>query len=357
MKQRLSTYAIQQWLFAEAAPYIQCDLGESGIHPRMVSDFAWADLGDLNYSSDNGNVELRAEIAQLYGVRPEQVIVTHGGQEALFLCYAATLGPGDHVITFSPGWQQAWEVPRFLGAEVTRLRLIGEDHYRIDWSRPRMARQANTRLISLNFPHNPTGTDFGPDDIQQLGDSTDDRVLVVNDEEYRLDFYNSVIHRVPKSVAVGSLSKVWGFPGLRVGWAVGDRETIEHMVNIKRYTTVSNSPLCEKLAIQILRRRKEFLDSYRLMTSAGLAFLHDWARSHEFEIVTPAGTPFAYMLLKPSIGAMSLARFVLSMYGVLVMPAEVFDDTGAIRLSFGRPLPILAEGLEKLALGIRRFNS
>ena len=88
----IRTYTIQQWLFEEARGSFDIDLGESGIQYHHLGDLQPDPEFDLDYSQDRGNETLRAQIGDLYGSNPENVIITHGSQEALYLFYKCHLG-------------------------------------------------------------------------------------------------------------------------------------------------------------------------------------------------------------------------------------------------------------------------
>ena len=352
---QIGTYTIQQWLFDEAQGAFEIDLGESGIQHHHVSDLEMDPGFDLNYAQDRGNEKLRTSIGAMYGAAPEQVVVTHGSQEALFLFYSCHLGPGDHVVTFSPGWQQSWDVPLHLGAAVTRLPLAPEADYAIDWDRVEAVVRDDTRLLILCYPNNPLGVALGDEDWRQLGklqDATGIGILI--DEEYLTDYRGSVFCRRPKSCAVSSLSKIYGFPGLRLGWLVGDAETVERMVNFKRYTTVCNSSVCEYLALQVLRDRGRYVERYERLRGEGLILLREWAAGQEaLELIEPQGTPFAYLKFTGPGTSADFCRRLLQEQGVLLMPGEVFEDRQAVRLSFGRPVEVLREGLERVGAVLR----
>ncbi len=356
MRSQIGEYAIQSWFFGKAAGQFDIDLAESGIQAHQLSDLGLPAEVDLDYGSDRGALELREVVADLYGVGPESVAITHGSQEALFLLYATCLRPGDHVITFTPGWQQSWEVPAFLGAEVSQIPLSAERGYRIDWNAVEKAVRKETRLVVLNSPHNPTGTRCDATDFLRLKELAARGIGVVNDEDYVLDFGRSIIHQVSGAVSVSSLSKLYGFPGLRLGWSVGPRDLIEAMVNFKRYVTVCNSPLCEQLGLEVLRRRDEFLKSYSRMRDAGLAKVTTWASAHRLAIVEPEDTPFAYVRLDIPVSSETFAEGLLNRRRVLVVPAELFGDERAIRVSFGRPEEVLTEGLNRISEELRTYN-
>ena len=347
---QISTYTIQQWLFEEAQGAFDIDLGESGIQYHHLADLEADPAFDMNYSQDRGNEKLRAMIGDMYGAGADQVVVTHGSQEALFLIYSCHLGAGDHVLTFTPGWQQSWGVPLHIGAEVTKLPLAPESDYAMDWDRVAEAVQENTRLLILCYPNNPLGLALSQEDWERLeGLQASTGINVLIDEEYLTDYRASIFCRKPGGYAVSSLSKIYGFPGLRLGWFVGDAEAVERVVNLKRYTTVCNSSICEYLALQVLGNRGHYIERYENLRNAGLDVLRTWVKAQpQFNLIEPQGTPFAYLKYDGPGSSADFCRRLLQEKGVLLMPAEVFEDQMAVRLSFGRPREVLQKGLDRI---------
>lgn len=347
---QIRTYTIQQWLFEEAQGAFEIDLGESGIQHHYLRDLEPDPAFDLNYSQDRGDEELRRRIADLYGAGPENIIVTHGSQEALYLFYGCHIGPDDHVITFTPGWQQSWEVPEHLGAQVTKIALTQDSGYAVDWDTVSENVQDNTRLMILCSPNNPLGIALAEDDWQQLQVLLAERdIPVLVDEEYLTDYKGSAFNRV-SGYAVSSLSKIYGFPGLRLGWCVGDKEAVERMVNLKRYTTVCNSSLCEQLALQVLgEKRPHYLERFERLCRGGLEMLREWVKAQPaLSLIEPQGTPFAYLAYDGPGTSAEFCRRLLREKSVLLMPAEVFEDHQAVRLSFGREAKVLQAGLDRI---------
>lgn len=354
----IAPYKIQHWLFSEAEGQFDIDLAESGIQHHYTKDLDLSQNYSLNYSLDCGDLKLRETIARLYEVEPTQVLITHGSQEGLYLFYRSFLKPGDHIITFKPGWQQSWEVPLHLGASVSILSLDVKDSYKLSLEAIKAAITPNTRLIILNSPHNPTGHRIEGQILQKLTNLCRDKdIHLLNDEEYLTDYKNSIVHFSPLAYSVSSLSKVYGFPGLRTGWFIGSKEIIQQMTNYRRYVSVCNSSLCEQLAIQVLQQKDKYLQRYSKLVYQGLLELRTWIqRFPNLKLVEPQGTPFAYITFPSSIKTQDFASDLLRTQKVLVMPAEVFDDHNAIRLSFGRPLDILRDGLNRLAQALENYH-
>lgn len=347
----LADYHIQQWLFHEADGKFEIDLAESGIQHHFVRDLKINPDVDLNYSKDQGQFRLREKLAELYNSTAEKILISHGSQEALYLLYRSLLVSGDHVIVTQPGWQQSWEIPKIVGCSVSFLKLKHEEDYEFNIKNLEMLIQKNTKALILNFPNNPTGRNLTVDQWEQVIQlSRKHNLWIINDEEYFIDYGNSIVHRYKKSVIVSGLSKVYGFPGLRIGWLVSNKEIVEKVTNYKRYVTVCNSSLCEDLAYQVLSNKDVYLARYFKMVQEGLDLLKSWIKPYDqLKLVEPSGTPYAYIRLPQHLDSNSFVTHLLEQERVLVMPAEVFEDRGAFRLTFGRDLKVLKEGLDRIS--------
>ena len=306
-----------------------------------------ADL-ELSYGVDRGIPALAQLIAWRYGSSSDRVVVTHGAQEALYLLYCTLLRPSDRVVAFRPGWQQAWEAPQRLGCEQVLLDLAPD--FSIDLAGLAAATERGVRLITLNSPSNPTGRRLRPAELRAivaLAERAD--AYVVLDEEYVVDLSTSPAVRDGRLVSVSSLSKIAGFPGLRVGWMYGPPGIVAACAQYKHLTSISNSILCETLAADVLARWDAYAQTYHTLTEGGLRQLEEFAARHpgELRLVPPEGTPFAWLALTTGESSLSFARRVLDQ-GVLVMPGETLGAANGIRVSFAREPGLLARGLARI---------
>lgn len=350
-------YTIQEWLFSFAEGKYDIDLGESGIQYHHLHDLDLSSNCHLNYEQDRGEINLRKAIASLYGLSCDDIAITHGSQEALYLLYRSYLQPKDHVITTVPGWQQSWSVPEHIGCVVDKIRLQADLNYQLDIDAIKSRCQSSTKMIILNNPNNPTAVGFLRADLKELCLWAKTRgILVVLDEEYFTDYENSLVCELENVVSVHSLSKVYGFPGLRLGFLVSkNKEIIERVVNYKRYVTVSNSSLCTSLGLQVINNHKSLLKDYYAQCESGLSMLKSkFSDVEAFEIVPTKEMPFAYVKTK-SINSANFAKKLLEDFRTLIMPAEVFDDSFAIRISIARPKALLEQGLNNIKDCFNRF--
>jgi diaminopimelate epimerase len=341
-------YPMRRWVFEDSAGRYDIDLGDSHVQCRRVGEFHWPAELELNYGHDRGSPALRRLIAQRYRGDAERVVVTHGAQEALYLLYCTLLRPGDRVLAFQPGWQQAWQAPAQLGAEVVQLELVGD--FGLDLPRIAAATEAGVRLITLSTPGNPTGRRLREPELVALLEllRRHDGYLLL-DEEYSLELDRSPAVRNDRVVSVSSLSKIAGLPGLRLGWLYGAPAIARAVAEYKHLTTISTSVLSESLAVQVLSNWDRYQHDYHALTGPGLRLLEEFCDRHAdlLRLTPPEGTPFAWVQLAAGLSSMAIARAVLDA-GVLIMPGEVLGRPGGLRICFARDTDSLTEGLARL---------
>jgi aspartate/methionine/tyrosine aminotransferase len=349
-------YPMRRWVFEDARGRYDIDLGDSNVDPGTVGDLALPGDLVLDYGTDRGGDRLRAAVAGLYGRPPADIGISHGGQESLYLLYRTLLRPGDHVLTFAPGWAQSWEVPGSMGCRVDVVALTADG--RPDIERALSLMSPRTRVVSLSSPGNPTGRRVaGPAADALAAAVSRSGAYLIADEEYVADLgADSLVSRSDRVISVSSVSKVYGFPGLRTGWMCGPAEVVRSAMEHKHFTTIANSVLTEHLAAQVLERRDQFLAAYAASTSAGLPILRAWAAEHRAEVslLEPDGTPFAWLDLHGREPSLAVGRRALEEARVLVMPAEVFAAEAGLRVTFARPPEMLRDGLRRLGMVLSR---
>jgi aspartate/methionine/tyrosine aminotransferase len=293
------------------------DLAESTCPPLKIGNFAdGAALADvaLGYGTSHGDAELRALIAANASVAGEQVLVTVGAIEAMFLLAQVTCAAGDRVLLVTPCFPPARTVPETLGAEVAVVALSFDDGYRLPLRRISEALTPQTRLVSLASPQNPSGVRFTEQELRSLLATVEDRVpnaVLLVDETYRESTYGgapipqSAAAMSPRIVTCSSLSKAHGAPGLRLGWlTTTNDELYEQLREAKFRTTIACSTIDEFLAVHVLRRGSDILAPRARRLRQALDELLRWTRNQPVEIVLPDG------------GAMSCLR----------LPADRFSD-------------------------------
>lgn len=347
-------FMITQWLFSTAAGKYEVDLAESCAQLQNVGDLSMSTDMVLDYGPERGRADGRELVARQYGhgCTADDVMLTFGSQESLYVFYRVFLTPGDHVITTVPGWQQSWEIPRDCGCDVSLMQWTPGEPFDsaalADLIRP------ETRLVVLCSPGNPSGcvlTDEEWSSIVSLLDRSG--IWLLSDEEFLTDLSKSAIWKYPRSLSASSLSKMYGLPGLRLGWAAVSsdegRQVLAQMVNYKRYISLANSPVCEHLGVGILADLENQYKRYYGLLRSGVDYLTSFADSFRdlITLVPPEGTPYAWFNLHAPITSRELAERLLAEHKTLIMPAEVFGSEMGFRFSYARTAEVMAAGVER----------
>ncbi len=309
------------------------------------------------YTESPGAPWLRKDIAAIYQrMEAENVLVISAAEEGIFIAYHALVGPRDHVIVETPCYESGLEVARSTGAEVSEWRRKHEDDWAHDLKALEMLIRPNTKMMYINTPHNPTGLLMPRavfDRVMELAASR--RIIVFSDEVYR-EMEHDPATRLPAAcevyehaVSLGSMSKTYGLPGLRLGWlASRDARILNKCEEFKFYTTICNSAPSEFLTALALRHREVLVKRNLEIAKGNLALLDDFfkRRQEEFEWAQPNASPIGFAKRKGVRETLSFCEEVVQNSGVLLLPGTVYDEPQHIRFGYGRKN--MAESLTKL---------
>jgi aspartate/methionine/tyrosine aminotransferase len=312
---------------------------EPDAHARLME--CWC-----GYTESPGAPELRQAVASLYErASAGDVIVTSCAEEGIFLLYHALLRPGDHAIVEAPCYESALEVARSTGAEVSQWRRRYADGWAHDLGAlARLIRPA-TRLLYLNQPHNPTGTLATRPVFEQVMALAEAHGLVVFSDEVYRELEHDPAGRLPaacdlsgRAVSLGSISKSYGLPGLRLGWLVTrDAAAREAISTLKDYTTICSSAPSELLTALALRNRKVLLDRNLAIVRRNLPLLDSFFGRHPgtFAWTRPTASPIGFPRVT-GLGDLTQFCAELAGAGVLLLPGSVYDEPDHLRVGFGR---------------------
>jgi len=331
----------------------------------MSELLSWADdesraLWDglsLGYTESPGHPLLRREIADLYtGVDPDEVI-EFVPEEAIFTAIHCLLEPGDHVICTHPGYQSLHQLAEDMGCVVDKWMPHEDQGWRFDPADLESLMRPNTRLVVVNFPHNPTGYLPPRADFDRVVDITRRAgVHLLCDEMYRFLEQDpttrlpSAVEVYDKAIVLFGMSKTYGLAGCRVGWLVcHDEELRARFQTYKDWLTICGSAPSEILSIIALRNRDRIVERNVALISRNITTLAEFAAAHPgFAAYTPprAGSiAFARLLTEPS--SMDFAESVVREAGIMVAPSELYGyGDHHIRIGFGRK--VFPQALQQL---------
>ncbi len=310
----------------------------------------------LGYVPTWGGDGLRQAIAATYvNLAPEDVLAFAGAQEGLFWLFQESAGPGDHVLLTVPGYQSIESLALATGAEVTGLPLEPETGWALDLGRLERALRPSTRLVAVNFPHNPSGSVPDPSTFQALVDLCEARgIRLFCDEVHRgleLDPARRLTQAAdlsPTAISLNVTSKSYGLAGLRVGWlASRDRALLSRLERRKHYTSISNSAPGEFLAALALRHGEAIQARNRAIIQRNLplfdAFFARWPELFDWE--RPQGGCICFPRYKGADGVEAFCQDLVERAGVLLAPGSLFRSsladtpTDRFRLGVGRSNP------------------
>ena len=281
-------FVMERWM-SQFEQDVDYNLSESGVHPILLKDLLAykSDSVDhllstpINYPHVNGIPELRAHIANLYeGAKPENVLVTVGAIEANYISTRTLLSEGDGIAIMLPNYMQIWGIAKNHGFEIQPFYLNEAQGWAPDMAQLESTVNAKTKMIAVCNPNNPTGrilTEPEMDAIVACAERTG--AWILSDEVYRgadrvSEAENpSFFGRYDKVLAIGSMSKAYGLPGLRVGWVVGPQDTIDQIWARHEYITISATMLSNQLAAialspevrpKLIKRARDYIrEGYR----------------------------------------------------------------------------------------------
>lgn len=336
------------------------------LHSSNPEPFTWHELSTLigidlttqtesttlGYESTQGNIKLRSLIAELYHshVLCEQIILTSGAQEGIFMVMQALLQPGDEVIGFTPCFEPLAQVAKQAKAKVTLLPLDATNQWQINWQQLEDTLSAKTKLLVINFPHNPTGAHITADELSRLIKMCQKYdCWLLSDEVFRglehnpKDHLNSAADLYDKGIALGVVSKSLALPGIRLGWITTQcNDLIQQIMNIKSYLSICQSSLDVEMCLNILPHSKKIWQRNCDIIKKNKYFLELHLENHpSFTWHKPNAAATAFIQFT-SPSDKNTAQIWAEKYRIATLPHQAFlTRHNGFRLTLG------ARGIEK----------
>ncbi len=341
--------------------------------PEHVKNAAHAalDANFTKYTPSAGVLELREAVAQRYGldygvaIKPDEVIITAGGKQALYNTAMALFEQGDEVITHGPFWPSIVDQIKLADARPVVVQTHREEGFVIRAAAIIEAITPRTKAIIVNSPCNPTGALITEEEMAAIADAAAARGLwVIADLTYERLIYDPVAHNLVKvlfdrmrdrTVICSAASKAYAMTGWRCGWAIGPKELVGQCNVVQGHSTSNINSITQKAGIAALTGPQDgvttMLNEYRKRRDA----VHGWLTADpRFQCVKPGGAfylfPYVADLLSPNgiRNTGELAELMLKEVAVAVTPGEGFDAPGFFRLSYATSIERLKEGVTRM---------
>jgi aspartate/methionine/tyrosine aminotransferase len=367
---KIEPFDLERWMTAYEMD-VDYDIAESGIFPLTAGELLAMEPADkreqvlqrllnlrLGYSEARGSHELRSLLAETYAdCSPENILVTTGAIEANFLLFNVLLEPGDHVVAPYPAYQQLYSVPRAIGCDVSLWRIQPETGFRYDVDDLQRLVRSHTRLIVINSPHNPTGAMLSAGDMQRVYDIAQSvGAMVLSDEAYRWltipggePLAPPIYNLGPRGISVGTLSKPFGLPGLRLGWLAAPAEIAAQCWGMRDYVSLSPGKLNDSLAILAIKHRDRVWERNTAIITANLSRAEAWVAQHG-DLISwnpPRAGLLALLHYDLNIPSLELSNKLAEEYSVMLAPGSAFGFEYHLRIGIGQEPGVFAAALDR----------
>jgi aspartate aminotransferase len=319
------------------------------------------------YTLQAGLPSLRERIISDYphmNLNLDQVIVTAGSQESLYLILRTLVADGDEVLIPNPGFIPYPMIIRMVGGKTTTYRLPAANDFGFDLNDFRRQLTPRTKVVICISPSNPTGRVLSQDDLRAMAAAVTEiapDAYIVSDEIYRELYYTeqmppSISEFYPRTIVVSGLSKSMRMTGWRIGWLAGDEDVMRAALVLHGYVVTCASSISQKAALaawtdEAAAAREEYRAIFHGRRDHLLGLLRN---EIGLRCVTPEGAFYAMIDVSAYGDDMTVAEAGLEQ-GVVTIPAAAFGDQskGFLRISFCADEERLSEGVRRLGAALR----
>ena len=350
---------------------VEINLTESGIEPLSLKELMNPKEIEelinlpLGYGYTQGTPLLRQRISNLYeGADENNVLVTSGSSEAIFLSAVLTVSKGDRVVMMTPNYLSFNGVAEALGADVDYVPLLKKEKWEWDLDCLDEVVSNKTKVISICNPNNPTGSILNLEQMLKIVEIAD-RVgayLLVDEvyigAELGTKQTKSFLGMYEKTIVTSGLSKSYAHPGLRIGWIVSEKSIVEEAWAIKDYTTIASSSLSQHIAAKVLEPEtiSKLRSRTKVLLNKNLETFSKWVLpfSNHLSFLKPEAGGFAFVEYDMDINSTDLVHDLRKNEGVFIVPGDSFGMDRYFRIGLGHESTGFSKGLDLLSKGLTR---
>lgn len=331
--------------FSEKKTFVNLSIGEDkGQPPFLFRMLAFMRSGS-NYISGKGFLPLRKEIKKFvvkeYGLDYDldEILITAGSSNALDLALRVILNPGDEVIIPKPSYVAYEPLVLALGCKVIAYELTANDNYEIKAKKLSSLITAKTKLLIMNYPHNPTGAMMSYDNLLALSKIVEKYDLyVISDEIYSMYAYQKKHYSIAgfpgmkeRSIVLNGASKSFKMTGHRLGYALAPVNIINGMLSLFQYSIISTSAYSMYLAYYCYKYYRYIKSGIIKQYAQKRKYLMRKLDSLQLKYFIPDGAFYFWLLIPNSL---NVCRYLLD-NGLAVTPGIAFqNDDRMIRISY-----------------------
>ncbi len=345
--------------------------------PENVKQAAIDAINDnyTKYTQYEGNIELREAICDSLAARgleykPEQIVVTNGSKHALKNAFSAIIDPGDEVIVPAPYWNSYIDIINMVYGVPVVVETKKQNVFKITADELEKAYTDRTRALIINSPNNPTGVMYTRDELEAIARfAVEKDIYVISDEVYSSLVYSKKSPHISiaslgddiykRTIVVDGLSKKYAMTGWRVGFSASDAEVASAMANIQSNSTSNVNSIAQVAAIEALDNGNDVAaDMLREFQHRRDYIVQRITDIPLLSCMIPKGAFYLFVdvskLLGNTVGGVELknstdvARALMDIYNVAVVPSDAFGYNNYIRISFATSMRDIVEGARRI---------
>lgn len=297
---------------------------------------------DTHYTPNKGYIELREEIVKKLkndnGIKtnPENIIVTVGASEALYMCAQAFIEKGDEVILPNPSFLSYEACINLADGKITPVNCKMENEFKLKASDVEEKINKNTKAIILNSPSNPTGAVMEKEDIKSIADlSMDNDFLIISDEIYEKIIYDKKHYSPAKwsdnVITLNGFSKTYAMTGLRIGYLNANEELCEELLKIHQYNIACATTTSQRGALEALRGPQDEVEKMIAEFKKRRNLIVKRLNEMGYETVNAEGAFYVFPKIEDENFVQNAAKA-----GVITVPGAAFGSNGKghVRMSY-----------------------
>lgn len=345
--------------------------------PRHIVEAGQKALGAgaTHYTAPQGMPELRAAICEKLrrenqlDYTPDEIIVTAGAQEGIYVAMLALINPGDEVLVTSPGYTSYNQAIELAGGVVVPVNVYQKDNFSLTAEAVKAKITSKTRMLCLMNPSNPTGSVTPRAEVEKLARLAKEHdLIVISDEIYeRLVFDGNSVTSVAslpgmkeRTLTLNGFSKAYAMTGWRIGYMAAPRELAIPMNEIHHGISICAPAVSQHAGLAALQGSQDCVEEYRQIFAERRKYFRTVLDSLGLTYGEPQGAFYLYTNVSSTgLGAGEFCIKLLQEGRVMMFPGTLFGDHNDhfVRISLLQPMAKLEEAAERMAKTVERLKA
>ena len=335
--------------------------------------------GQTKYTPVDGTPDLKQAIANKFHrennlvYKNNQILVSCGAKHSLYNLFQATLNPGDEIIIPAPYWASYPDMTILAGAVPVIVETTVDEKYKMNPAKLDKAISDKTRMIILNSPSNPSGSNYSKEELDSLAKVLvkHPNIVVVTDDIYEHILwgdseFNNILNVSPelynRTIVVNGVSKAYSMTGWRIGYAAGPEEIIKAMKKIQSQSTSNPNSIAQAAATTALEGHQDFIQEFVEIYKKRHDVVIDAIKKIDgVNVIKSDGTFYIFPDMNNLIERLDdvsndieLAEFFLNQAEVAMVPGSAFGSPGCMRISFATSMDNIEMGMERMINSVKR---